>query len=302
MKVLLVVNARREEARRLAVVAAKELLAHDVQVAVAKDDLAGDAHDRSEPWTPDGLDAWHVVDADEHAADGCDLVIVLGGDGTILRGAERARHAGVPILGINLGHVGFLAEAESEDIADVVSAVIAHRWTVEDRLALDVRVLVSGSEVARTWSLNEVSVEKHGREKMIELVCEIDGRPLSRWGCDGVVAATPTGSTAYAFSAGGPVVWPQVQALLVVTLSAHALFSRPLVVSPASVVAFELLPWSQATLWADGRRTIDVPGGARVEIRTNDQPVRIARLVDAPFTDRLVAKFDLPVSGWRGRS
>ena len=302
MKVLLVVNARRDEARRLAVVAAKEFLANGVQVAVAKDDLTGDAHDRSEPWSPDGLGSWDVVDADEHAADGCDLVIVLGGDGTILRGAERARHAGVPILGINLGHVGFLAEAESEDIADVVAAVIAHHWSVEDRLALDVRVLVGGSEIARTWSLNEVSIEKHGREKMIELVCEIDGRPLSRWGCDGVVAATPTGSTAYAFSAGGPVVWPQVQALLVVTLSAHALFSRPLVVSPASIVAFELLPWSQATLWADGRRTIDIPGGARVEVRTNDQPVRIARLLDAPFTDRLVAKFDLPVSGWRGRS
>ena len=135
---------------------------------------------------------------------------------------------------------------------------------------------------------------------MIDVVVEVDERPLSRWGCDGVVAATPTGSTAYAFSAGGPVVWPEVSALLVVPLSAHALFSRPLVISPSSVVAFELQPGSDAVLCADGRRTIDVTGGARIEVRASTQPVRLGRILDAPFTDRLVAKFALPVQGWRG--
>lgn len=292
MRVLIALNPRHPSAISLAQQAGRALRSAGSEVVIAKDDLVVDTDQHL--W-----DEWIVVDPDERAADGCDLVLVLGGDGTILRGAERARHAGIPVLGVNLGHVGFLAEAESEEIGDVVDALLARRWTVDERLALDVRVLVDGVEVARTWALNEVSLEKLAREKMIELLAEIDGRPLSRWGCDGVVAATPTGSTAYAFSAGGPVVWPQVQALLVVPLSAHALFARPLVVAPTSVVAFELSPGSDALLSADGRRTFDVPGGARIEVRQHSDPVRIARLLDAPFTDRLVAKFELPVEGWR---
>lgn len=292
MRVLVALNPRHPQAPVLAQRAGAALMAAGAEVAIAKDDLV------DEPGAG-AWDGWIVVDPDERAADGCDLVLVLGGDGTILRGAERARHADVPVLGVNLGHVGFLAEAESEDIGDVVDALLARRWTVEERVALDIRVVVDRREIASTWALNEASLEKLAREKMIELLAEIDGRPLSRWGCDGVVAATPTGSTAYAFSAGGPVVWPQVQALLVVPLSAHALFARPLVVAPTSVIAFELSPGSGALLSADGRRLIDVPGGARVEVRQHAQPVRIARLVDAPFTDRLVAKFALPVEGWR---
>lgn len=297
MRVLIALNRRHPAAMKLAQQAGQALTAAGAEVVIAKDDLGVGAS--ASDW-----DGWNVVDPDEFAADDCDLVLVLGGDGTILRGAERARHAGVPVLGVNLGHVGFLAEAESEEIGDVVQAVLARRWKVDERLALDIRVLVGGHEVARTWALNEASVEKLAREKMIELLVTIDERPLSRWGCDGVVAATPTGSTAYAFSAGGPVVWPEVHAMLVVPLSAHALFARPLVVAPSSVIAFELSPGSDALLSADGRRMIDIPGGARVEVRRHDQPVRIARLIDAPFTDRLVAKFELPVEGWRagGRS
>ena len=137
---------------------------------------------------------------------------------------------------------------------------------------------------------------------MLEVVVEVDGRPLSRWGCDGVVCATPTGSTAYNFSAGGPVVWPGVEALLMVPLSAHALFARPMVVAPTSVVAVELLATTDGAgvLWCDGRRTVELPPGARIEVRRGRRPVRLARLHEAPFTDRLVAKFGLPVEGWRG--
>lgn len=300
MRVLIALNPRHPQALELARQASAALTAAGAQVVIAKDDLVDEQGDGGVIQQA----GWIVVDPDERAADGCDIVLVLGGDGTILRGAERARHADVPVLGVNLGHVGFLAEAESEDIGAVVEALLARRWQVDERVALDIRVSMGGREIARTWALNEASLEKLAREKMIELLAEIDGRPLSRWGCDGVVAATPTGSTAYAFSAGGPVVWPQVQALLVVPLSAHALFARPLVVAPTSLIAFELSPGSDALLSADGRRTVDVPGGARVEIRQHAQPVRIARLVDAPFTDRLVAKFALPVEGWRtvGRS
>ena len=289
--VLLVTHASRPEAQVLAAEVAQALACSAIDVRVCDDDgLAAAAGD------------WHVVPADEDAADGAELVVVLGGDGTILRGAERARHGDVPLLGVNLGHVGFLAEAEREAVDDVVRAIVEREWHVEERTALEVSVLVGGEVLHRTWALNEVSLEKAARERMVDVLVEIDGRPLSRWGCDGVVCATPTGSTAYAFSAGGPVVWPEVEALLVVPISAHALFARPLVVSPTSVIALELPDASSsAVLWADGRRALDLPARARVEVRRSAQPVRLARLSSAPFTDRLVAKFSLPVEGWRGR-
>lgn len=233
------------------------------------------------------------------AAAGCELVVVLGGDGTILRGAELARPHGIPLLGMNLGRVGFLAEAERNDHGRVVAALVSRAYTVEERLALDVTVSHGGEEIAHSWALNDASVEKVSRERMINLVVEIDGRPLSKWGADGVVCATPTGSTAYAFSAGGPIVWPEVEALLVVPLSAHALFARPVVVAPTSVITIELMQEPPgAVLWCDGRRLIELPPGARVDVRRSAEPVRLARLHRRPFTDRLVRKFKLPVSGW----
>jgi NAD+ kinase len=238
----------------------------------------------------------------EGAAEGCELVVVVGGDGTMLRGAELARPYDVPILGVNLGHVGFLAEAEREQASTVVRAVVDRTWTVENRTTLEVVVTSDGEEVARSWALNEASVEKASRERMLEVLVEIDGRPLSTFGADGVVMATPTGSTAYAFSAGGPVVWPEVEALLVVPISAHALFARPLVVAPTSTLVVQLLAQhAQGVLWCDGRRLVELPAGSRVEVTRHPIPVRFARLHRAPFTDRLVAKFALPVDGWRGR-
>jgi NAD+ kinase len=244
------------------------------------------------------------------AAEGAELVIVLGGDGTLLRAAELSRPARVPLIGVNLGHVGFLAEAEPDGLADMVNRVVMRDYVVEERMTIDVAVRGPDSPAAVNWALNEATVEKAARERMIEMVVEIDGRPLSRWGCDGVVCSTPTGSTAYAFSAGGPVVWPEVEALLMVPISAHALFNRPLVVSPQSVLAIELIvavETSGAVLWCDGRRKVDLPPGARVEVRRGALPVLLARLPvpgarGGPFTDRLVAKFGLPVAGWRGRT
>jgi NAD+ kinase len=239
----------------------------------------------------------------ESATDGVEVVVVLGGDGTLLRAAELARPSGTPVLGVNLGHVGFLAEAEQDDLALTVERLTAGDYTVEPRMTLEFTVGVDGRELGEGWALNEVSVEKADRERMLEVVTEVDGRPLSRWGCDGVVCATPTGSTAYAFSAGGPVVWPDVEALLMVPISAHALFARPLVVSPNSMLAVEVRPTpTGAVIWADGRRKVELPGGARIEVRRGSKPVQLARLAAQPFTDRLVAKFELPVRGWRGRS
>jgi NAD+ kinase len=244
-----------------------------------------------------------VVD-DGEASVGCELAVVIGGDGTILRAAEITHRVGTPLLGVNLGHVGFLAEAEYDDVESTIEAIIHRRYTAEERLTIDVSVFQGKQLVATTFALNEASVEKAARERMLELVVEIDGRPLSRWGCDGVVCATPTGSTAYNFSAGGPVVWPGVEALLIVPISAHALFARPMVVAPTSVLALEVLTHNRGSgvLWCDGRRTVDLPPGARIEVRRGQSPVRLVRLHAKPFTDRLVAKFGLPVEGWRGAS
>lgn len=234
-----------------------------------------------------------------------ELAIVLGGDGTILRAAELARAAGAPLLGINLGHVGFLAESERDDISEAVRRVAAGAYTVEERTTLQVRVQLPGVENPIVgWALNEAALEKAEPARMVEVVIEIDDRPLSSFGCDGVVLATSTGSTAHAFSAGGPVVWPEVDSLIVVPLSAHALFARPLVVGPRSVIAVEILARSSssAIVVCDGRRQIELTAGSRVEVRRSPVPVRLARLTPAPFTDRLVRKLDLPVVGWRGRA
>lgn len=230
-----------------------------------------------------------------------ELAVVFGGDGTILRAAEWAHPLRVPLLGVNLGHVGFLAELETSDMHVLHEAVINRAYEVEARLVL--RVDVAGADGDTRWqsfAINEVSLEKRAREKMLSVNVSVDDRPLSRWGCDGVLVSTPTGSTAYGFSAGGPVVWPDVQAMLVVPLSAHALFNRPMVLSPTSVVEWDLPdPATPGVLWCDGRRSADVATGDVITVRADFTPLKIARLGEQPFTTRLVKKFDLPVEGWR---
>ena len=234
--------------------------------------------------------------------DDLECAIVLGGDGTILRAAELLRGSAAPLIGINLGHVGFLAETERAGIDDVVAKVSARAYEIEERLTLRVRVKQGEDVVFETWALNEATVEKASRSRILEVVLEVDRRPLSSFSCDGVVMATPTGSTAYSFSAGGPIVWPTVDAMVLVPMSAHALFARPLVVGPESSMAVEILARSgtEGILWCDGRRSCDLPAGSRVVVTKSETPVRLARLQSDAFTDRLVSKFDLPVDGWRG--
>jgi NAD+ kinase len=292
-RVFVVAHTGREEARAVAAEFCRALATHGLTVRLLADEAADLDVDLP------GLD---VVEPSPGASSDCEIAVVFGGDGTILRAAELTHKNGTPLLGVNLGHVGFLAEAEHDDLEFTIDAIVHRRYSSEERLTLDVSVYRDKELVTTTWALNEASVEKAARERMLEVVVEVDGRPLSRWGCDGVVCATPTGSTAYNFSAGGPIVWPGVEALLMVPISAHALFARPMVVAPSSVLAVEVLARTDGAgvLWCDGRRTVDLPPGARIEVRRGRSPVRLARLHQAPFTDRLVAKFDLPVTGWRG--
>ncbi|WP_115684674.1 NAD kinase [Corynebacterium senegalense] len=242
-----------------------------------------------------------VQEGPEAAAD-CELVLVLGGDGTFLRAANYAHAQDVPVLGINLGHVGFLAEWEQESLEEAIGRVIDCTYRIEDRMTIDVVLLDSGDYVLGTgWALNEASIENVNRTKVMDATLEVDFRPVSSFGCDGVLVSTPTGSTAYAFAAGGPVMWPEVEALLVVPNNAHALFTKPLVVSPRSTVAIESESnTGEANVVLDGFRTMAMPPGSRVEIVRGRRPVRWVRLDEHPFTDRLVHKFKLPVSGWRG--
>ncbi|MEO8529345.1 MAG: NAD kinase [Pseudolysinimonas sp.] len=291
---LVVAHTGRPDSLKAGVDVCRQLLAAGITPV-----LSTDEHTALLAAAPDLTARLLGVDVAQHDLE---LVIVLGGDGTILRAAELARGCDAPLLGVNLGHIGFLAEAEREDLRATVERALARDYVVEERMTVSVRVKLDSEVVYETWALNEASVEKASRERSLEVAIEVDGLPISTFGCDGVVMSTPTGSTAYSFSAGGPVVWPEVDALLMVPLSAHALFARPLVVGPDSALAVELLRRTPSTgvLWCDGRRTFDLPSGARVVVRRSPVPVRLARLSPRPFAERLVKKFELPVAGWRG--
>jgi NAD+ kinase len=289
-RVLFSVHTGRRDIVDLARSSAERLLREGIGVRL----LAEEAEDLA-------IEGAEVVPAGPTAAEGAEIVLVFGGDGTFLRAAELARPADAALMGINLGRVGFLAETEPEAVEETLTAIEKCQYSVEERLALQVDVLdAEGARVGGTWALNEVSVEKAERSRVLDVVLAIDGRPLTSFGCDGVLCATPTGSTAYAFSAGGPVVWPDVEALLMVPSNAHALFARPLVTSPDSVLTVAIpADGNRARVSADGRRVVEIPDGGRVDVRRAERPVRIARVHASTFGDRLVAKFGLPVRGFR---
>lgn len=286
--VLLVVHTFREGIGDLTQKAVAQLSAAGFEVRMLPDEVR-----------VAGAESVRVVEPSRAAQD-CELVLVLGGDGTFLRAAEFARPAGVPLLGVNLGHVGFLAEAEPHALSGTVAAIAEHDYEVEERVTVDAEVDSDGAASQTAWALNEASLERTNRERMLEITVAVDERPLLAFGCDGLLCSTPTGSTAYAFSVGGPIMWPDVDALLIVPNAAHALFARPIVVAPTSTVDIRLQGYGHAgVLSCDGRRSLPVPPGARVRVRRGAEPVRIARLADWNFADRLVTKFQLPVRSLR---
>ena len=288
--VLLVVNTGRDEARETARSIGKTLAANAIGLRV----LSTEALDMG--------DVVQTVEGDSSLADGCELVLVLGGDGTFLRAAELARDADIPVLGINLGRIGFLAEAEAESIDTILGHIVARDYRVEHRMTLDVVVSVDGEVLYSGWALNEASLERAGHRGVLGVMVAIDGRPVSAFGCDGVLVSSPTGSTAYAFSSGGPVVWPDLEAIIVVPNNAHALFARPMVTNPNAVITVDVdTDNPESVVVCDGRREAVVPAGARLQVTKCGTPLKWVRLDSAPFTDRLVRKFRLPVTSWRER-
>ena len=288
--VLLVVNTGRDEARETARNIGKTLAANAIGLRV----LSTEALDMG--------DVVQTVEGDGSLADGCELVLVLGGDGTFLRAAELARDADIPVLGINLGRIGFLAEAEAESIDAILGHIVARDYRVEHRMTLDVVVSADGEVLYSGWALNEASLERAGHRGVLGVMVAIDGRPVSAFGCDGVLVSSPTGSTAYAFSSGGPVVWPDLEAIIVVPNNAHALFARPMVTNPNAVITVDVdTDNPESVVVCDGRREAVVPAGARLQVTKCRTPLKWVRLDSAPFTDRLVRKFRLPVTSWRER-
>ena len=281
----IVVHAGRSSAVAAAASVAAGLVAHPISLTVSEtDDPAGE------------LSAFGVT-VDTSPA-GIGLVLAFGGDGTMLRAAEVALSHGAPLLGVNLGRVGFLAEAEVEHLDDVVSAIVNRSYAVEERMCIHASVEHADGSTWQTWAMNEIVTSRSESMHVVELLLEIDSEPLSRLGADGIIVSTAAGSTAYAFSAGGPIIWPQVEAMCVVPVSAHALFARPLVVAPTSTVCISN-PHHEAQLWADGHRHVRLQPGAKVTITRHQQAVNVVRLDSATFTSRLVRKFQLPVQGWR---
>ncbi|MEX0914183.1 MAG: NAD kinase [Demequina sp.] len=236
------------------------------------------------------------------SGDSIESVMVLGGDGTMLHAAHLTRGSGAPLLGVNLGRVGFLAELERDDVTHACMRLSQGDYAIEERGTLELTVIHANNTREHGWALNEVTVERSNPRRTLEVAIEVDGTPLSSFGCDGVIVATATGSTAHAFSAGGPVMWPNVDALLFVPLAAHALFARPLVIGPSSFYAIEIAERSDAVAQVvlDGDRAVDVDRGGRIEVRRGEHRVTLARMDDAPFASRLVDKFSLPTAGWRG--
>ena len=295
-KVLLVSHAGRKSNIETAALAA-ELLRDagiSVRVVVPKNDGAIAAHPV--------LSRYELVPHCSDAIVGVDFVLVMGGDGTFLRAADLAYMADLPMLGINLGHIGFLAEWERDSLDEAVKRVVSGEFSIEERMTIAVQGIGrNGESLGSGWALNEVSVENQNRSGVLDAIVEVDGRPVSSFGCDGVIISTPTGSTAYAFSAGGPVLWPELDAILVVPNNAHALFTKPLVVSPRSEVAVESRSASfPAHVVMDGFRKFEMPPGRRVEVVRGERSIKWVRLDERPFTDRLVSKLRLPVEGWRG--
>jgi NAD+ kinase len=278
----LVVHGGRPEACANASTAARRFTATGVKVV----GIRGDA------WAEDGVELRDPADF----GSGLDVVVVFGGDGTFLRAAYLARDEGVPLVGANYGRLGFLSEVEGFDVATMVDRVIAGEYEIEERMTLAVEILDAGGEVVGMgWALNEASIERTVPQRLIVLQIRVGERVFANLPADGIICATPTGSTAYAFSAGGPILSPLVDAIVVVPVAAHALFNRTIVVDPRETVSIAPVGGDNScVVTTDGHVSLPVPHGGSVRVVRGDAPVRMARLGPFDFYGRVRQKFGLP--------
>jgi NAD+ kinase len=225
---------------------------------------------------------------------GLDLVVALGGDGTLLRALGLILTAQVPALGVNAGRLGFLAEVEPNGLAAALEAVLAGRYRVDRRTTLAAKVVVEGQEVAEDLAVNDVVLEKAARERLAAVAVRLgDGGPFARYAADGVMVASPTGSTAYSFSAGGPIVSPRLDALLLTPIAPHMVFNRSLVLHPDEAVRLEVLPDNPVIESVDGRAARELPPGAVVEVRRSRYDALLVRIERADFYRLVRTKFRL---------
>ncbi len=221
--------------------------------------------------------------------EGAEVVVAIGGDGTVLQAAQSAIALDVPLLGFNLGTIGFLAESEPEDVDDAVKRLASGLYRVEERLTVRAR-LDSG---AAATGLNDVVVEKIESQRLVVLKVEVDGESFLTHRADGMVVATSTGSTAYAFSAGGPLVDPQIDALLFTPVAPHSLFNRTLVLPPDVTIRVIVADDRSVRVSVDGREIGTLDEGAEVVIDRGARPLRYVRFGDEGFPARVTRKFDL---------
>jgi NAD+ kinase len=279
----MIVHPARDTARDAALAAARQLAAAGLDVVGCK----------SDDWS--STDAMEIVPP-EHFSHDLDVVLVFGGDGTFLRAAYLARDGGVPLLGVNLGRLGFLSECEVPQVPSALQRLIAGDYDVEDRMTLAVTVHdMAGALVAESWALNDASVERREPQRLIVLDVAVGSTHLTSIPADALICASPTGSTAYAFSAGGPILSPLVEALILTPVAPHTLFNRTIVVDPTEVISIR--PGAHGrnpcVVSLDGRESLAVPPGGEVRVTRGAAPVRMARLTPFDFYDRIREKFGL---------
>ncbi len=234
------------------------------------------------------------IDCEVPPREGAALVVAVGGDGTFLRAAHAAATIGVPVIGVKVGRLGFLTEVEPADGAALILRAVAGELPLDERLAVVAEPL-GGASFERQWAMNEIMVEKRARHRLVRLRVEVDGDYLTTFSADGVIVATPTGSTAYSFSARGPIVSPSVDVLVLTAVAPHMVFDRAFVLGSEQVVTVRVVDEEPGLLSADGRDAIELPVGSTVRIRRADRPARFVRRPDgAPFVTRVRDKFDLP--------
>jgi len=276
----LVPHPNRPNATELAKRAAARLAEHGVEVRVPGPDadIAGLGHLAVE------LDAF---------ADGLDVVISLGGDGTMLRAVDLAYEAGVPVVGVNIGQLGYLTEVEPQDFDRALDRLLAGDYEVTERMMLQVDVDTAGPARGRWFALNEAVLEKVHTGRLVRLDVAVNGVDFTTYAADGVIVATPTGSTAYSFSARGPIVSPRHRCILLTPVSPHMLFDRTLVLAPEETLLLGVCDDRSVVLTADGRELGELAAGDAVRCTGGPVPARIVTFAPRDFHQILKAKFGL---------